>query len=124
MKADYGDNCITNVSKNDCSNCEKGFKLVTKDNNKVCISLQDPECELWEGYNCSRCNRGTSFFPDPSKPNKTCTPIVAADIIDNCLYYKNKDTCKQCDENFYLSVDGKSCKNVNATWDNKCNHQI
>lgn len=86
------DNCISYTDKDNCSECDSDYKIVSSNDKFICQSINIPNCLLYdktkENNPCVLCE--DEYFPS----NGECERISANELIPNCVSYSNKTVCQ------------------------------
>ena len=111
-------NCLTYTSVDICSSCEKGFGLKVINETTDCIKVNIESCMEFtpkDDFPCTKCVKG--YYVDEGK----CKLVTVQ--IPNCKFYENIDTCSNCEDNYAMDVDGKSCvllSTITSEYDKNC----
>ncbi len=97
--------CKTLKTSTECETCEEGYGLEKNSEKTECLSLTKPNCLSYNQnspYACLKCKTG--FFTNADGFCDEADPP-----INNCLIYKDKETCLKCENSAILSKDQKKC---------------
>ena len=98
-------NCNLLETENECKICQDQFFITPL---KTCEKGSVDNCKLHSSQNaCQLCDSG--YFVNI---NKSCEQIPEIELISDCLYYVDRNICKQCTNNAILAKDGQTCLTI------------
>ena len=98
-----------NLNENNIEDDLKNEKLEIKDIGNENLSNMSLQNDDFETVTCGRCAPGYYLYQvEPLK-----FECFEAELIDNCEFYKDHDTCFLCEQNFFLHEN--ECKSIDKT---------
>lgn len=105
---------VTSSSIGSCVECKDGFVSL----NSICVKLNVTTCLFYQGATCVESTKELKkmksiiwreFNSDYTVNTINCLEIETEKAINKCVYYLSDTVCHQCETDYFLTTDGKTC---------------
>lgn len=106
IKTECGQGCFS-CQKNECFICNHFQNYYLDISQNKCIKKYIPNCQKMLDGHCLECK--TQFIYKITNEEEGGECIKISTKIENCLNYKNTNSCKNCNPGYYSYQNGQKC---------------